>query len=79
MTLVPLHADPAAHSVHAVRVLAVPPVGPDVNDPGEHVSQRGATLLLYLLSAPHRAHSLEPLREYLPAKHCAHDDEPGAA
>ena len=49
-TLVPSHAEPAGHTLHAVRVDASPPV---VKEPAGHIEHSGALFSLYVLSLPH--------------------------
>ena len=55
--LLPEQALPVWHCVHALRCAASVPV---VNEPLPHVRQLAASVVLYLLSAPHALHSVLP-------------------
>ena len=68
MKLVPLHAEPAGHSVQLVRSVCEPPL---VNEPGPQISQCSALFSLNMLSAPHGAHPTLSSR-YVPARQNLH-------
>ena len=65
-TLLPSHDELAAHALHDVRVVDVPPA---VNEPTAHVLQRLAFPALYLVSAPHAEHVLLPPAAKRPVPH----------
>jgi len=56
--LVPSHENPAAHEMHAERVVMLPP---DVDIPGGHDKHVLVPTTLYLESEPHRVHTTLPL------------------
>ena len=65
--LLPSHEYPAGHTLHNVRVVAVPP---DVIDPaGQTTHSMELALFEYWLSYPHAEHWYCPAMEYLPASH----------
>ena len=66
--LVPLHELPAGQERQVDRVSVVPP---DVNELAAHLSQRAEESVLYMLSAPHTAHTFAPAALYVPAGHGA--------
>ena len=77
MTLVPPHAAPIGHWLHAVR--SAVPVPPDVNEPAVHGSQLAAWFELHRLSAPQAVHAAASAPDEKPARHGAHDDAPPGA
>ena len=72
----PSHREPAGHALQLVRVVGVPP---DVNEPGGQRSHAAASFALNRLSAPHAVQFDASLADAVPARHGAHDDAPPSA